>query len=255
MPARKPVNEPIPHFAAVNLAPNSPLKAEVIEHAQRIMAVRMHMLDLALQANSAALERANAFMAELAAKAKSPPPEGPVRRDPNFVSMAQVNRTVTLGMKILDDMERLREAAYREAREAAYRRTGQRVGPRYWLVDDGDVPHMAPLDPLPRNLARPAPEPAPEPAPAPEPEPGPAPELEPVTETAAQVQALAAEIIAAETSSAPLTKRLIKLGQERMARRGLPRRAQVELAHRARQQRWTLEKFNAEVNAAMAATA
>jgi hypothetical protein len=245
MPARKPALDPIPHYAAVNLAPDSPLKQEVIDHAQRIMAVRMHMLELMLKVNDAALVRANDYMLQLLSKPQTPP-EGPVRRDPNAVSMAQVNRTLTLGMKILDDMARLREAAYREAREAAYRRTGQRVGPRFWLVDEDQAP--APVQPVTLTSPWARPQPAPEPMPEPMPE--------PTTETAPQeVQAQVAQIIAAESSSAPLTKRLIRLGQERMDRHGLPRRAQVDLARMARQQRWSLEKFNAEVDAALAATA
>lgn len=241
MPARKPEREIIPHFVAVGLAPEGELKQQVIAHAERILAVRMRMLELALDTTAAAVAWANRYLRDLS-KRPAPGPETPVRRDPSAVTVAQTNRAVALGIRLLHDMDRLRESAYREAREAAYRRTGTRVGPVFWS-DAGDD--------LPPGATAPRAEPAWSETPP-----------EPVTETAAETAALPVDMNppapeqpaeAAETGPKTLTKRLVKLGQARMANAGIHRRVQVELARRARQLRWTVEQFNAEIDAAIAA--
>lgn len=226
MPARKADLEMIPHAVAVAMAPDSPLKQEVTEHAQRIIAPRMHWLNHLHEAAQAGVARASRYIRGLN-DAVAPAPDAPPRRDPGAVTLAQSNRSISLSLQLLRDMDRLTESAYRQAREAAYRRTGERVGPLFW--SDTELPQAPqPAAPVPQQAA-------------------------PTGPSADEVaQALAAVPGYKQLMQQTVSKRTLLSGQEEMARAGLPRRAQVDLARRARQQRWTVDRFTTEVAAAIA---
>lgn len=140
IPARKPELEVVPSWEAVLLAPDTPLKREVVQIAEGLMAAPMAMLQLASDACVLAVQRFQFYMNEVLRKRPAPADaEKPPRRDPDMVSFAQGQRAVTQSMKLREDMNRLREQCYFNARQVVFLRTHKRVGPRFWPTEAQDA--------------------------------------------------------------------------------------------------------------------
>lgn len=226
MPPRKSERQEVPSYTAVMLAPDSPLKQSVIEHAERSMAVRMKLLQDSLHHSEILLSRGSVYIGAIVQR---PPadPDKPRRRDPDAVSYGQYLRAQCRMHATLRDIDRLRESAYHQAREAAFARTLTRVGPRYWTdLDQGQAPPPDNTATAPQAVAdlvpdaQAAPEPQPELAAAPEPQPD-----------------------AAAAPGPTLTNFYLQYGRDLMTRANVPRKAQVELIRKAKAQRWTLSRY------------
>ncbi|MBX3473440.1 MAG: hypothetical protein KF754_03590 [Planctomycetes bacterium] len=235
MPARKPSLQEMPHFPAVMMAPESPLKQQVVDHANRIMASRMQLLEDSLALSHISIRRATAYINAIVDR----PPESPdaqTRRDPHMVSLSQANRAQARLSATMRDIERLREASYQEAREAAYRRTLTRVGPRYWPSEDPDL--------HPQGEAQESPEvPATLPAPATAPPELAAPEI---AEPAPQ-ETPAPTPSAIDYESMPMSNRFYEFGQELMTRYGIPKHRQAQLNRQCKTEQWKLGQYKREI--------
>ena len=132
MPAAKPKLEVLSSFQAVQIAPDTPLRREVIQRAEALMAPHLAVLQPALAACTLAMQRFDIYLNAVMHNPPPPETDKPRRRDPNAVTYAQGLRAVSLSNRLLDNLERMREQCFRQAREAVYLRTHKRVGPRFW---------------------------------------------------------------------------------------------------------------------------
>jgi len=216
MPARKPDLPEVPHFQAVQMAPDSELKRQVVEHATRIMAGRQRMLEMDAEVCHAVLTR-------YYERSITPPAADADKPSTREVSVAQALRASSRGGVIRKDMDRLIQSAYQEAREAAYERTGIRVGPRFWPMQEAARKEQAELE---KN------EPAQQATPAPSP-----------NQALARREPNAAEAPRVDFHKIQATNKYIKFAEEEMLRGGVPKEQCMEVLKICRQEQWSVAKL------------
>lgn len=157
MPARKPELKPVPHRAAVELAPDTPHRRRAIELAEAAMAGPMRVLQNQAELLAPVLQQFQRVMErELALPLPQPAPgEKPPRRNPFDVTVAQGLRAISRMQAVTRDMDRLAERCYQHGRETVYQESGVRVGPRFWPMEAADAGLCAdtgrPLDHTPQQ--------------------------------------------------------------------------------------------------------
>lgn len=247
MPARQPELEVVPSYNAVLLAPDTPLKREVVALAEQLMAAPMALLSAAVETCARSIQRFHIYLDGVMHKPPlSADAEKPAQRDPDMVSFSQGQRALAQAEKLSRDMLRLREQCYRQARETVFLRTHRRVGPRFWPTQAFDA-GLAPdptedgLELLPKRMPTAAPG-------AGEPEAQAAPGIsEPESQAAPGVSQPASA--APDPAQLPLTNHYLKFGQEQMARAGVSKARQVALIRRARKEGWMVKRFYQETAA------
>lgn len=242
MPARKPELEVVPSYNAVLLAPDTPLKREVVALAEQLMAAPMALLAAAVETCARSIQRFHIYLDGVMHRPPLPADaEKPARRDPDMVSFSQGQRALAQAEKLSRDIQRLREQCFRQARETVFLRTHRRVGPRFWPTQAFDA-GLAPdptedgLELSPMREADGAQEP-----------PAPTGASEPQAEEAPGVSAPVAA--APDPAQMPLTNHYLKFGQDQMARAGVSKARQVALIRRARKEGWKVKRFYQETAA------